>query len=105
MTGKGYLQFIELVLHAEKDVQKSILRAADADFIQFLGEIALNMLDEVIPLSPYFRRKLKQQASIIRSLGSRRVKQNTRRRLCVKHSDLIATMLKAAMPYLLERFA
>lgn len=105
MTGKSYLQFIDLFLHAEQGVQKSILRAADPDFIQYVGEVALNILEGVVPLSPYFKRKLKPHAQVIRSLGSSRVKQVTRRKLCVKHTALVARMLTAALPYLRERFA
>lgn len=98
MKGKDILQLAEFLMWAEPAIQVSVLKSANDEFIQFIGETALNILEEVIPLSKHFKSKLQPHAEVIRSLG-------TRRRLCVKQSELVALMLRAAHSELLERFS
>jgi len=105
MKGKDILRKVEFLIGAENEVQRIILKTAGDEFIIFLGEIALNILEEVIPLSKYFKKKLRSHAQFIRDLGAKKkVKIEHRRRLCVRNSSTIVLMLKAAHSELKDRF-
>ena len=65
----------------------------------------LNLLEEVLPLSKHFKSKLLPHAEFIRSLGSKRIKAENRRRLCVSNSELVVLMLKAVQAEVIERFS
>lgn len=99
------MQVVEFLLSADSTLQKSLLKAVHDDFITFLGEMALNILEGVIPLSKHFKRKLQPHAAFIRNLGSKRLKATSRRRLCVTKSELIVSILKAVHSDLTERFS
>ena len=95
MNTKKIISQLNFFIQANSSVQKSILRAADDSFIQFLGEIALNILEETIELSKYFKTKLRDDAWFIRKLGSAKVKASARRKLCLKHLNLLLVMINA----------
>lgn len=89
---------VQLLSTADKKLQQAILKAGHDDLIKFIGEIALNLLQEVIPLTPYFKSKLTDYAWFIRLLGSKRIKARKRRQLCVRHSHLVGLLLRATSP-------
>lgn len=97
------LKLVKLILQADSDVQKSILRTVKDGFIEFLGEIALNILGGVLPLSFHFKNKLQPHAWFIREIGSKRVKHKTRRKLCIKNLQILNLMLKAVTSHLTSK--
>lgn len=97
LSSFDYLTFL---LSADIKVQKGILESAEDNFIQLLGEIALNILSETIELSNYFKTKLQKIAWFIRLIGSEKVKPKARRKLCIKYINFLILMLKAVKPQL-----
>ena len=102
MRSKELLCVLQVLSAADVKMQKAILNACNDEVITFIGEIVLNLLNETIPLSPHFKSKLRDHASFIRSIGSKRVKVQGRRRLCVKHSDIVGSLLRAVSSELEE---
>jgi len=85
-------------------MRKAILRSCSDQMIKLIGETALNVLHEVISLSPHFKNKLQTHAHVIRSIGSKRVKWSGRRQLCIRHSEIVGLLLRAASDELQARF-
>ena len=104
MKGKDILRLIEFLITADSSMQSSILKTVSEEFIQFIGETALNILEEVLPLSKHFKNKLLPHAEFIRSLGSKKIKAENRRRLCIRDSEVVVLIFKAVQSELIERF-
>jgi len=104
MKVKELFCIIHLLTFADDKMRKALLRSCNDDMIKLIGETALNLLHEVIPLSPHFKSKLLDHAQVIRAIGSKRVKGPRRRQLCIRHSNIVGLLLKAASSELEDRF-
>jgi len=104
MKSKELFCIIHLLTFADDKIRKALLKSCDDDMIKLIGETALNLLHEVIPLTPHFKSKLLDHAHVIRSIGSKRVKGSGRRQLCIRHSKIVALLLRAASGELEDRF-
>ena len=93
-------KLVNVVIDSNSISRKAIIRASSEAFIKFIGDIALNILNEVIHLSVHFLNKLDEHFSAIRKIGAQRVKARTRRKLCVKNYNAVALLLKASYNYL-----
>lgn len=98
---QNLIQYLSI---AEPKVCKNILKSVGDDFIHFIGEIALNILIGNITLSDYLLDKLQPFSQTIRDLGSRRIRNNRRRRICIQNHQAVCFMLKSVLPQLVERF-
>jgi hypothetical protein len=93
---------IFLVKKAEqKSDIRAILKKCDDSFIHFIGEVALNVLQGSVPISSYYKRKLKKSADFIRSLASKSVKSDTRRRIILKQIATVLILVKAIKKHLI----
>jgi hypothetical protein len=93
---------IFLVAKAGQDkVIRAILKECDDSFIQFIGEVALNVLYANVSISNHYKRKLKDSAGFIRSLASKSVKSDTRRRLILKQWKTVVILVKAIKKHLI----
>lgn len=94
-----HLELISTIIKSNDKVVKTILKTCDKSFINFIGELSLNILKEVIILTKYYIKRLKTFSKIIRLIGSNKVKIEKRRRLCVKYNNVIILLLKACQKY------
>ena len=90
----------EFLIEAEPNVCKSVLKAATSNFIKFVGEVAINILLENIKVTDHFLNKLRPHSKVIRDLGSKRIGQKRRQKLCVENPRVVQLMLKAAISHL-----
>ena len=104
MSQKNNIKIIDLFLQVDLKLQQSILKGASDNFIDFLGEIALNVLKGVLPLSSYYKKKLNDHAPFIRDIASAGVKRDKRRKLCVKYTSILTLLLKAVYINLKKKF-
>jgi len=93
---------VNIILDSNTHTRKDIIRAASEDFIKFIGDISLNVLKEVIQPSGHYLNKLDVHFEVIRKIGSKRVKSKARKRLCVKHSDVVFLLLKSVYKILFK---
>lgn len=84
-----------------RNVRKAMLLNADAKFINLLGEIALNTLKGILPISRHYKKKLVNHSDIIRKIGSNLTKPNQRKKLITTNPDTVALMLKAVFTHLI----
>jgi hypothetical protein len=89
------LCLINIILESPDSFKKAIFKFCEKELIKFIGQVALNLLKENIVLSDYYKSRLAANSGIIRSIGSRRVKERFRRKLCVQNHDVVTLLLKA----------
>lgn len=86
---------VNIILDSNIQIRRANVRAASEEFIKFIGDVALNVLKEVIQLSGYYLNKLDEHFEVIRKIGSKKVKSKARKRLCIKHTNVVFLLLKA----------
>ena len=104
---KDSLKLVLIKVLVESDdviLNKAILKSVHDNFIELLGDIALNILEEVIELSPYYLGRLRPHEDTLSLLSSSRVKGRRRRMICYKECDVITLMLRAVQDDLVEKF-
>jgi hypothetical protein len=89
------LCLVNIVLDSSDNFKKGIFKYCENEFIKFIGEVAINLLKENITVSEYYKFRLASDSSVIRSLGSRKVKQKYRRKLCIRNYNIVSRLLKA----------
>lgn len=99
---KKNLQLVKLLIDAEPTVCRSVLKTAASNFITFLGEVAINILHQNITITDHYLNKLRTHSKVIRDLGSKRIKNRRRQKLCVEHHKVVQLMLKASVSQLTE---
>jgi cystathionine beta-lyase family protein involved in aluminum resistance len=85
----------------QETVIRAILKECDDSFIQFIGEVALNVINGNVSISKHYKSKLKKHAHFIRSLASKSVKSDTRRRIILKQIETVVTLVKAIKEHLI----
>ena len=88
----------------ELQVCKNIIKSADKSFINFIGELALNLLQGNIDCQKKYLESLAKRKSIIRQLASKRSSSKIRRSICIKYPSLILLLLRATKIYLKTHF-
>jgi hypothetical protein len=94
------LCLVDIVIYSSTKQRIAVLKSCDKEFIQFIGQVALNILQSVVPLSKHYKTKLKRQADVIRALGSKRITHVKRRKLCLSNDNLVVEILKAGYKYI-----
>ena len=94
--------FIRLLLSSHKDTVISLLQKVNRPQAQAIWEITLNILESNIKLSPYYKKKLKQNRKLYIRLGSRKIQFQEKISLIRSHSELVFNLLKAVRRDLLS---
>jgi hypothetical protein len=76
-------------------INRCIVKYCDDQFIQFLGEIALNVLQGTVEISSYYLTTLTNSAPVIRYLASSKVTVKKRRSRAVKEIVIVCTLVQA----------
>jgi hypothetical protein len=97
------LCLVNIILDSTDTFIKGIFKYCEIELINFIGEVSINLLQENISVSEYYKNRLGRDSSIIRSLGSRKVKHRYRRQLCVKHHEIVCLMLRACYEDILHQ--
>ena len=92
---KNHRVFLEVLSEADELLFKAMIKASSEERIDIISEICKNVLGGFVKLNPTNKDRLLAHADIIRSVASKKFKTRTRRQLMIKHSTIIATLLKA----------
>ena len=93
-----HIHFLELLAKpVSKEQAKALISTSTQEQLNILSELALNVLQETIPLSKYYKSLLISDANVIRKLGDRRVQTKKRRGLAELHIKTISTLLTACL--------
>ena len=85
--------------------RKVILRTANADFINSLCEIALNILQGKIPLTPRQHTKLRRRKKDLRILANKNVLISRKKRLINQTGGFLLPLLSVAIPLFTSLFS
>ena len=97
---KYIIQVLNILADLAEDTSKTrvaILRSGSDGIIKLIAETARNFLDKRLPVTQYYKTRLREHAGVIRSLASPRYKLRRRRRLCVQNPEVIGLLLKAVL--------
>lgn len=89
---------LKLVSRSPPRLRKAILGAAPIDLIKAIGEIALNALKGVIPLSPRQKTVLRRKRSVVKSLSSSKTSLTKKKKLVRQQGGFIGSLLGIALP-------
>ena len=93
-----HIHFLELLARPFSEEQaKALISTSTEEQLNILSELALNVLQETIPLSRYYKNLLISDANVIRKLGDRRVQAKKRRSLAEHHLKTISTLLTVCL--------
>ena len=90
-----------LLANSKPSVVKKILKNANSHLIKAISEIALNMLNGVVHLTPSQKSKLKRFKRPMRDLTSPQTKLVAKRKL-IQKGGFISTLLGLGLPLLIK---
>jgi hypothetical protein len=97
---KMLICLVDVVIHSSSRQRIGLLKSCDKEFIQFIGQVALNILEQVVPLSSHYKAKLRRHADVIRAIGSARITHTRRQKLCASNDKLVVDILKSGYEYI-----
>ena len=95
-----FFDLVKVITTSDDKAVKAIIKTSPEQFIKFIGDISINILYEIIPLTVYYLDKLDKHSNIVRKIGSRRLRSRKIRILCTKYSQIVTVLLKASYDYL-----
>ena len=90
-----------LLANSKPSVVKKILKNANSHLIKAISEIALNMLNGVVHLTPSQKSKLKRFKRPMRDLTSPQTKLVAKRKI-IQRGGFISTLLGVGLPLLIK---
>jgi len=97
---------LKLLYKAPPALRKVILRTANDDFINTLCEIALNILQGKIPLTPSQHTRLRRQKKDLRLLANKTVLiSKKKKRLINQTGGFLLPLLSVAIPLFTSLFS
>lgn len=96
---KQHIILLRFILFADRTQQKSIVKCMTNEQFDTLSEIALNIYTGTYPLSKAYIKMLQPYKAFIRKLGSREISTSKKRRILLKHLELLPLLLKPIVQY------
>ena len=97
---KRNIDALRVLSKASPRLRKAILVNADSDLLFALCEIALNVINGTVRLTPGNKKALKKHQRTIRTLLSRRSSINKKRKILVQRGGFLSTLLVPAITLL-----
>lgn len=95
------IHFLELLAYPTSNEQASALLATStAEQLNIISEFALNLLQDRINLSRYYRSKLRKDAEVIRLLADKEVGSKKRRNTAENNLNIISLLLKVGLKHI-----
>lgn len=92
--------YLRLLLEAHKAQQKALLRTINVEQLKTIGEIALNILGGVVPLTPSQKKALTRYRNIVRLLADKKTSQRKKKISLEKNIKALKILLKVVEPFL-----
>lgn len=94
------LPLLKLLLKAKPLQRRIILQTASNDLILMLCEVALNVLNGSIPLTPKQYRVLKRNKSCIKLFADKRVNVSRKKKVINQRGGFLLPLLSVALPFI-----
>lgn len=98
-TVKKHRALLQFLLYADSAQQKLVVKTLTSEQFDVISEIALNIYTGTYPLPKRYINLLKPYESDIRLLGSREVSNKEKRRILLKHIELVSVLLKPVVSH------
>ena len=99
---KEQTHFINVLLSSSKLQTVSLLKSVNKPQALVIWEITLNVLNNNLLLSPYYKRKLSKSKAFYKQLGDKRNKYEKKINLIRRNPDLVYNLIKAVRVDLLS---
>ena len=95
------MSFLELVANpVSKQQAEALISTSTKEQINIISELALNLLQERIKMTDYYKYKLMEDAPFIRELASRNVRSEKRRSEALNHLNTTSLLLRACLKHI-----
>ena len=94
------ITFLQLLLSTHRPQKKALLNTISTDQVKAIGEIALNILHGVIPLTAKQKKLLSRYKDTIRVIGHKKKSQRRKKTVLVKNIKALELLLKSVEPIL-----
>ena len=95
------MDFLGLVANpASKQQVKALISTSTDEQLNIISELALNLLQERVKLSKYYKSKLIQEASFIRELANKQIGSKKRRSITLDHINTTSLILRACLKHI-----
>lgn len=95
---KKNISFLQLLLNTHKSQKKALLDTISTEQLKTIGEIALNILHGVLPLSANQKKALSRYRNAIRLIGQKGASQRRKKSTLVKNIKVVELLLKSVEP-------
>ena len=93
-----HMDFLELIANpASKQQAKALISTSTDEQLNVVSELALNLLQERIKLSKYYKTLLRKDAPFIRQLANRGVGSEKRRSEALNHIETTSILLRLCL--------
>lgn len=94
------IHFLLLLRDTHKAQQRVLLRTISSEQLKAIGEIALNILEGVIPLRPSQKGVLSRYKNAIRLIGQKSVSDKRKKATLLKNSKVLGILINTVTPLL-----
>lgn len=99
-TIKQNISYLRLLPNTRRSQRKALVKTVTLEQLRAIGEIALNILHGVIPLSSSQKKGLSRYRSVIRLIGQKNVSRRRKKVALLKNTKALELLLKAVEPLL-----
>jgi hypothetical protein len=96
------IESLQSLARATPPKRKLLLKAADGGLVKAVCECASNTLHGNVPLTPKQKKTLRRHKKIMRVLAGKSKLENKKKRLVQEGGGLVAPLLAAAIPLLMQ---
>ena len=94
------ISYLQLLLSTHRSQQRALLNTISPEQLNTLGEIALNILHGVIPLTKIQKKALTRYRNAVRVIGHKNRSQRSKKAVLLKNIKALVVLLKSAEPLL-----
>jgi len=94
------INFLQLLLSTHRAQKKALLNTINSEQLKAIGEIALNILHGIIPLTSPQKKVLSRYRDAIRSIAHKQHSLKREKTTLVKHIKALEVLLKSVGPLL-----
>lgn len=97
---KKNIIYLQLLLNTHRSQQKALLNSISVDQFSSISEIALNILEGVVPISSTQKKALSRHKKFIRLIGQEKGSYSRKKSLLLKNVTALTVLLKTITPLL-----
>jgi hypothetical protein len=91
-------EYLRLLTYTHRAQQIALVKSISSEQLKTICEIALNILEGIIPLKPSQKSVLSRYKNFIRLIGQKKGSQSSKKASLLKNIKALAVLLKSALP-------